>query len=80
MSQNKSKKTTKLTITVSQKFYEVLEKVAQIDKLSVEEYVLDQVVVGLDADMQRSIGLLLGFKGTDGYQDQLWDLASEGVA
>jgi len=60
-----------VTITVSQEFQQVLEKIAKSYDESIEEYVLCQVIFGLDADLQADAGLLLGLKESEEYCDQL---------
>jgi len=79
MSTNQSQKI-QVTITVSREFHQVLEKVALAYDHSVEEYIIDQLICGLDADLQAPAGSVLGFKESQDYSDQLRILASGGAA
>ena len=79
MSQNESQKI-HVTITVSQEFHQVLEKMAKAYDHSVEEYVIDQLICGIDSDLQAPAGPLFGFEECKDYCDQLRALAAGGTA
>ena len=79
MSTNESQKI-QVTITVPQKFHTLLEKMAKSYDSSIEEYVLDQVICGLDLDLQEPAGTALGFGNETDYQDQLRAMVSGGAA
>lgn len=71
MSQNKSTQTVRITIIVSQRFFQFLEAVAKSWKKLIEEYVADQIICGLDTDLHEPAGPILGFEDDTSYQDQL---------
>ena len=60
-----------ITIKVSQEFYQVLEAVAKSHDVSVVEYVVSQVICGLDLDLQFPVATFLGFTESNDYQSQL---------
>ena len=60
-----------VTITVSQEFHKILEKVAKSYDEPIEKYVIGELIFGLDADLQADAGLLLGLKESEEYCDQL---------
>ena len=74
MSQTKSTKT--IQLTVPSEFYEVLEKISLSYKASVEEYVLDEMIGGLDCDLEESAGPVLGLTDKRSYRDQLEEMFS----
>ena len=76
MSQSKSNQNEKITITVPREFYRILKEIAKAYYNSVEEYVIDQLVCGLDCDLQSTAGVLLGFDREIDYQDQLRAMVS----
>lgn len=79
MSQNESQNV-QVTLTVPQEFYNILEEIAKSFDQSVEEYIIDGVISGLDGDLQESVGSLLGLKERYEYYDQLRALISGGTA
>jgi hypothetical protein len=45
--------------------------VVKSSDVQVKEYMLDQIICGLDADLQEPVDPVLGFADSNWYQDQL---------
>ena len=74
MSKTKSTKT--VQFTVPSEFYEILEEIAFSYNDSVEEYVIDELIGGLDCDLDEAAGPVLGLTDKRSYREQLEEMFS----
>jgi len=82
MAQTKTKegqsevRTRRLEVEIPEGLYNVLEKVCKVKGVSVNEFILDNLIVVLDSELQDNLGEHLGFELKDhDYREDLKDLA-----
>ena len=61
-------KTVQITLTVPEQFHELIDGVATIKGVSVEEYIIDELIDALDSTLQNPMGWASGMS---------WDYAHD---
>ena len=85
MSKKKSENV-EVTFTVPKEFHNILQLVARANGQTIEKFVIDELITGIDSELQEhhhiSPGLwsLAGFQWEPEYADKLRTIAAGGVA
>ncbi len=70
-------KTVQITLTVPEQFHELIDGVATIKGISVEQYIIDELITDLDCALQDPMGCVAGMSTsyTHDYREQVRELA-----
>ena len=70
-------KTTQIKLTVPVQFNELLTATAKLKGISIEEYIIDELISDLDCELQAPMGWATGMSGDycHDYTDQVRELA-----
>ncbi len=70
-------KTVQITLTVPEQFHELVDAIAKIREMSIEEYIIDELIYSLGCALQNPMGWTanMSMEYTHDYGEQVRDLA-----